>query len=144
MKICHLETIAWTTTETTINYDTRNPEASVNNHGEVSETTEGKRAKKAAKASVASLQTSHDIECCSPPLQKNGAKKTGHFILTVEEQKAYKKYSVEVKQISALIVLKCGLGIAEGPVQTQIIQEESFCTKFESVYNLMAKNVIIG
>ncbi len=81
---------------------------------------------------------------CSPPALKNGAKNVGVVILNNEEQALYRKYSSEIKQVAGLIILKCGLGIAEGPVLSQILQEDTFSKKFEKVYLTLCKDPIIG
>jgi hypothetical protein len=54
------------------------------------------------------------------------------------------KHKVELKQMTALIILKCGLGIAEGPTVPQIVQEEKFKENFNKVYELLRKDPLIG
>lgn len=46
--------------------------------------------------------------------------------------------------MAALVLLKCGLGIAEGPTIAQIIQEESFSRNFQKVYESLCSDPIIG
>ncbi len=81
---------------------------------------------------------------CSPPFKRNAAKSTSETILTSSEQTAYKKYSIEVKQISGLIILSCGLGIAEKKTCSQIMQEEEFFTTFDKVYEKLSNDALVG
>ena len=81
---------------------------------------------------------------CSPPLQKNGAKVVKLPLLNNDEQKTYTKYSSEVKQITALLILKSGLCLAEGPALTQILQEDMLFKNYEKVYKQLRQDVIIG
>ena len=72
-----------------------------------------KAATKVAKSSSSSAPSRATNLECYPPFRRNGAKASSETILTSAEQSAYKKYSTEVKQISGLIILTCGLGVAE-------------------------------
>jgi hypothetical protein len=67
-----------------------------------------------------------------PPLLRKG------------EGKLFMKHKVELKQMTALVILKCGLGIAEGPTVPQIVQEEKFKENFNKVYELLRKDPLIG
>lgn len=96
-----------------------------------------------SSSSKSSLAPSSVFEC-SPPLQKNGAKIAKVPLLSNDEQKMYTKHSSEVKQITALLILKSGLCLAEGPVMTQILQEDYLFKNYEKVYKLMCQDVIIG
>ena len=96
-----------------------------------------------SSSSASSAKAAVDFEC-SPPNRKNGAQRPMSPILSADEQKLYTKFSIEIKQMAGLIILKCGLGIAEGPVQSQILQEQSFSKNFEKVYAFMCKDPIIG
>ena len=111
------------------------------------------KAKKVAKSTATSSSSSSSSSAssassnlleCSPPTQKNGANRPGVAILTSEEQKAYSKHSIEVKQIAGLVILKCRLGIAESPAQSQILPDENFSKTFKLVYEALCKNVSIG
>jgi hypothetical protein len=72
-----------------------------------------KRANKVAKTSSSSNTQSSVCSECSPPLKRNGAKAVRDVILSSQEQNAFNKHRTEIKQISALVILKCGLGVAE-------------------------------
>ena len=72
------------------------------------------KAPKVAKSRVPSKSSSFELSNCSPPSRTNGAKKIGASILDSEEQKLYKVSLSEIKQVSALIIMKCGLNIVEG------------------------------
>ena len=107
-----------------------------------------KAAKKvAAKAAKSNKSTSSALSAmnseCSPPFKRNAAKSTSETILTSSEQTAYKKYSIEVKQISGLIILTCGLGVAEKKTCSQIMQEEEFFTTFDRVYEKLSNDAIV-
>lgn len=46
--------------------------------------------------------------------------------------------------MTGLIILKCGLAIQEGPVISQILQEDSFTKNFEKVYSMLCKDPLLG
>lgn len=96
-----------------------------------------------ARATASSLIANSTFDC-SPPLQKNGAKTSKVPLLSNDEQRTYTKNSSEVKQITALIILKNGLSLAEKPAMTQILQEDYLFKNFETVYKTLCKDVIIG
>ena len=82
---------------------------------------------------------------CTPPTIRNGAKKNDRFfILNPEEQNAFKKYVSEIKQISGLILLKCGLGVQECKVISQKMQEDYLSKNIEKVYTRLTQDPIIG
>lgn len=81
---------------------------------------------------------------CSPPLQRNGAKQAKAYLLSNDEQKLYTKHSSEVKQITALLILKSGLCLAESPVMSQILQEDFLLRNYEKVYKQLSQDAIIG
>lgn len=111
-----------------------------------------KKVAKVAKAKPSTSQSSSSSSSStvpdlnvSPPLQRNGTKASGgSFILTNEEQALYRKFSTEIKQVSGLVILKCGLGIAEGPCISQILQEDTFLKNFAKVHEALTKDPIIG
>jgi hypothetical protein len=74
----------------------------------------------------------------------NGAKKKDSFILNPDEQGAFRKHSNEIKQLSALIILKCGLGVQECKIISQKMQEDHFSKNFVKVYDRLTKDPIIG
>lgn len=104
-----------------------------------------KLATKVAKSinSTSSASSTMNAEC-SPPFKRNSAKSTLEQILTSSEQTAYKKYSTEVKQIAGLIILSCGLGIAEKKTCSQIMQEEEFFSTFDKVYEKLSQDILVG
>jgi hypothetical protein len=82
---------------------------------------------------------------CSPPtLNNNGAKKTQHYILSPDEQNAFRRHSNEIKQVSALIVLKVGLGVQEHKIISQKMQEDHFIKDFVVVYDKLSTDAIVG
>ena len=82
---------------------------------------------------------------CTPPTIRNGAKKSEKFfILNPEEQNVFKKYVSEIKQISGLILLKCGLGVQGCKVIAQKLQEEYLSKNIEKVYTRLTQDPIIG
>ena len=82
---------------------------------------------------------------CTPPTIRNGAKKNDRFfILNPEEQNAFKKYVSEIRQISGLILLKCGLGVQECKVISQKMQEDYLSKNIEKVYTRLTQDPIIG
>ena len=107
-----------------------------------------KASKVASKKIVKSTSTSSSSALgsadCSPPFKRNGARAHAECILNATEQIAYKKYSTEVKQISALIIMSCGLGIAEQKTCSQIMQEEAFFSNFEKMYKKLCQDALVG
>jgi hypothetical protein len=79
-------------------------------------------------SSLSSLAPSSVFQC-SPPLQSNGAKVAKVPLLNSDEQKMYTKHSSEIKQITALIILKSGLCLAERPSMSQIHQPTPGCVE---------------
>jgi hypothetical protein len=69
---------------------------------------------------------------------------TQRHILNPDEQGAFRKHSNEIKQLSALIILKCGLGVQECKSISQKMQEDHFSKNFEKVYDRLTKDPIIG
>lgn len=49
-----------------------------------------------------------------------------------------------MKQVAGLIILKCGLGIQEGPVISQILQDDTFSKNFERVYAVLSNDPLVG
>ena len=82
---------------------------------------------------------------CTPPTIRNGAKKNDRFLLlNPEEQNAFQKYVSEIKQISGLILLKCGLGVQECKVISHKMQEGFLSKNIEKVYTRRTQDPIIG
>ena len=50
----------------------------------------------------------------------------------------------EIKQISALVLLNCGLGLQESKVSSHKMQEDYLVKNMERVYLKLSKDVIIG
>lgn len=61
-------------------------------------------------SSSSSSSALQDINC-APPVLRNGSIRNNQFLLNPDEQIAFKKYMMEIKQISGLNLLKCGLGV---------------------------------
>ena len=84
-----------------------------------------KAAKVASKKVVKTTSSSSSFALASsdwsPPFKRNGARAHAESILNSTEQNDYKRYSTEIKQISGVIILSCGLGIAEQKTISQII-----------------------
>ena len=98
-----------------------------------------------AATSSATSSFSAATSSCTPPTIRNGAKKNDRFlILNPEEQNAFKKYVFEIKQISGLILLKCGLGVQEYKVISQKMQEDYLSKNIEKVYTRLTQDRIIG
>ena len=81
---------------------------------------------------------------CTPPVVRNGAKTKDRFILNPEEQNAFKKYITEIKQISGLILLKCGLGVQECKIISQKMQEDYLVKNLEKVYTKLSQDPFVG
>lgn len=96
-----------------------------------------------SSSSTSSLALNSQL-LCSPPLASNGAKKKETFILSPDEQGAFRKHINEIKQLSALIILKCGLGVQESKIISQKMQEDHFYKNFDRVYEILTKDAIIG
>ena len=100
---------------------------------------------KAPPKKVSGTPLSDSTVVCSPPASRNGAtRKNSSFILKPAEQVAFKKYINEIKQISALVLLKCGLGLQESKCISKKMQEDYLAKNFERVYLKLAQDVIIG
>ena len=56
---------------------------------------------------------------------------------------SFKKYVSEIKQISGLILLKCGLGVQECKVISQKMQEDYLSKNIEKVYTRLTQDPII-
>ena len=102
-----------------------------------------KVGKATSSSSSSSLKSAITLEC-SPPKMRNGAKATSNYLLSSLEQVAFNKHRTEIKQISGLVILSCGLGIAEKKTCSQIMQENDFFSSFEKVYEKLCNDVIIG
>ena len=106
-----------------------------------------KGSSSSSSSSSASSKSSRQLVTqllCSPPMALNGAKKKEKFILNPDEQGAFRKHIMEIKQLSALIILKCGLGIQESKIISQKMQEDTFTKNFDKVYERFLKDPIIG
>ena len=97
-----------------------------------------------SSSSATSSATSSFSSSCTPPTIRNGAKKNDRlFILNPEEQNAFKKYVSEIKQISELILLKCGLGVQECKIISEKMQEDNLSKNIEKVYTRLTQDPII-
>jgi hypothetical protein len=100
---------------------------------------------KATPKNISETRHHDSTVVCSPPAARNGAiVKNNPYILKPAEQLAFKKYINEIKQISALVLLKCGLGLQEVKCISKKMQEDYLAKNFEKVYLQLAQDVIIG
>ena len=98
-----------------------------------------------SSSSSSSLSSSaQQVINCTPPTVRNGALRNDRFILSPEEQTAFKKYITEIKQVSGLIILKCGLGVQECKFISQKLQDDYFSKNLEKVYTRLSQDSIIG
>ena len=114
-------------------------------------TTKVSKARNYASLSSSSSSSSSSSTAqennCTPPTLRNGAIRApsnNRFILNPDEQNAFKKYITEIKQISGLILLKCGLGVQECKVISQKLQEDYLSKNLEKVYTRLSQDPIIG
>ena len=93
-----------------------------------------------SSSSSSSSSSAQQVINCTPPTVRNGALRNDRFILSPEEQ----KYITEIKQVSGLIILKCGLGVQECKVISQKLQDDYFSKNLEKVYTRLSQDPIIG
>ena len=99
------------------------------------------------KAKIGKLsvkQTTHPLPG-SPSIRSNTASvRDGKPILTAEEQKSYKLWMSEIKQIQALVICQCGLYIQAQSCCTQTAQDAFFVRDFPVNYERFCKHPILG
>ena len=100
------------------------------------------KAQKAVKSKSSSSSSS--LAGTSWPVLTNGAENSQQFILNHEEQNAFLKHSNEIKQISALITLKTGLGVQVCKIISQKAQEDAYTKNFSKVYEELTTDSIYG
>lgn len=82
---------------------------------------------------------------CSPSTRSNAATvKDIVTILNPKEQKSFKQWISEIKQIQGLIICKCGLYVQAKSSTPQGLQETLFVKEFPNFYELMCKDPILG
>ena len=75
---------------------------------------------------------------------KNASIKSGKPILDENEQKNYKKFVAEIKQLQGLVLAKCGLTIQETSTSPQLTQDDAFVRDFPIFYEDLTKHPTIG
>lgn len=82
---------------------------------------------------------------CSPAPPVVGAKPPSKQpLLNHEEQSIFKKHISEIKQLTALVILRIGLYISECPTITQKMQDDKFASKFQETYTALTTDAIVG
>lgn len=113
--------------------------------GKVKAVKQPKQAKtvkpKSVKENLSQLQNNLP---CSPPTRSNAARTSGNTILDLNEQKSFKMWISEIKQIQGYIICRCGLSIQEGPTMPQKLQEDTFFREFPSFYERSCKDPLLG
>ena len=100
-----------------------------------------KAKKSAAKIPV---QISHP-QSHSPTTRSNTASiRTGKPILDENEQKNYKKFVAEIKQLQGLVLAKCRLTIQETSFCPQLLQDDAFVRDFPIFYEGLTKHPTLG
>lgn len=103
------------------------------------------KAKVAASSSLKiPVQSTHPLSC-SPTTRSNTASiRNGQPILDANEQRLYKLWISEIKQLQGLIIAKCGLAIQESSTCPQLLQENAFTRDFPLFYEAFTKDPILG
>ena len=97
-----------------------------------------------AKAGKVGIPPPPPIQC-SPVTRSNSAStKESPTILSPSEQKSFKQWISEIKQIQGLIICKCGLYIQGKSATPQIMQQSLFVKEFGPFYEIMGKDSILG
>lgn len=105
-----------------------------------------KAPKSKAKAVAAKLpsQSTHSLSH-SPTTRSNTASiRNGDPILDENEQRLYKLWISEIKQLQGLIIAKCGLTIQETSSCPQLSQDNAFARDFPIFYETLCKDPILG
>ena len=96
---------------------------------------------KAAKISIPPPPPIH----CSPVTRSNSASiRDSATVLGPSEQKSFRMWISEIKQIQGLIICKCGLYIQGKSALPQIMQESLFVKEFGTFYEIMGKDPLLG
>lgn len=108
--------------------------------------TAGKATKSKAKGAAAKVhvQETHPLTR-SPTTRSNTASiRNGQPILDDNEQRLYKLWISEIKQLQGLIIAKCGLSIQESTTCPQLTQENAFTRDFPLFYEVLKRDPILG
>lgn len=119
-----------------------------NNHQMVKEkTVKQPKVTKVTKAKGALLVSSQPTHALSnsPVTRSNTATvRDGNPILDANEQKQFKMWMSEIKQIQGLVICRVGLNIQERSTCAQAIQENLFVTDFPIIYEDLCKHPMLG
>jgi hypothetical protein len=98
-----------------------------------------------AKVSKVSIQQPTHSLPHSPSTRSNTATvRDNPTILDANEQKTFKMWISEIKQIQGLIICKCGLYVQMKTTCSQGLQETLFVKEFPVFYEKMRKHPILG
>lgn len=99
---------------------------------------------KAKATKVLAQQPTHPLPH-SPSTRSNTATvRDNPTILDANEQKSFKLWISEIKQIQGLILCKCGLYIQAKSSCPQSLQESLFKKEFSTFYEMLSKDPILG
>jgi hypothetical protein len=102
------------------------------------------KAVKAKVVKTSSSQIAHPLSG-SPSTKSNTATvRNGESILNADEQKSYKLWISEIKQIQGLVICQCGLLIQTQSCCTQTAQEALFVRDFPINYEKFCRHPILG
>ena len=81
----------------------------------------------------------------SPTARSNTASnRDGSSILDAQQQKSYKAWIAEIKQIQGLLICQCGLSIQSKSYCAQTAQDELFVINFPLFYDIWCKDPVLG
>lgn len=81
----------------------------------------------------------------SPTARSNTASnRDGLSILDAQQQKSFKAWIAEIKQIQGLLICQCGLSIQSKSYCTQTAQDELFVFNFPLFYDIWCKDPVLG
>ena len=90
----------------------------------------------ASAASKIPAQQTHPLSCSPTTRSNTAAIRNGQPILDANEQKLYKLWISEIKQLQVLFIAKCELTIQESSTYPQLLQENAFTRDFPLFYEL--------
>jgi hypothetical protein len=103
-----------------------------------------KSSSSSSKPSSSAATSQNSQTLCSPPSLVNGARSSQTYILSQDEQNAFRKHSNEIKQLSGLIILKTGLGVAECRIMSQKALEDAYSKNLKTTYESLKLDAIYG
>ncbi len=81
----------------------------------------------------------------SPTTRSNSASiREGETILDGAQQKQFKMWIPEIKQIQGLIICRVGLNIQERTTCSQTLQESIFVSEYETIYKELCEHPLLG